>query len=112
MGLDCYVFRARSKKSFEDERWFDDENGTVTEVWYARKYWDLLHNMSFIKNIEEECGDFIQLSMDNLEEMLQFAAHNPDYFDSFNTVPQLCKIINEFEDDYENGWHYYFHYSY
>ena len=108
MGLDCYIFRAKTKKVFEDENWYDK----VEEVWYARKFWDLIHNMSFIKNVEEDCGDFIMLTMDNIEEMLQFAAHNPDYNDGFNTVPALCEIIRRFEDDYENGWHYYFHYSY
>lgn len=110
MGLDCYVFRAKTKKAFDDEHWYESE--TVKEVWYARKFWDLIHNMSFIKNIEEDCGEFIPLTMDNIEEMLQFAAHNPDYWDSFDTVPALCKIYHNFEDDAEEGWHYYFNYSY
>ena len=108
MGLDCYIFRAKTKKVFEDENWYNK----VEEVWYARKFWDLIHNMSFIKNVEEDCGDFIMLTMDNIEEMLQFAAHNRDYFDGFKTVPQLCEIIANFEQDYEDGYHYYFHYNY
>ena len=110
MGLDCYIFRTKTKKVFDDEHWYESE--TVKEVWYARKFWDLIHNMSFIKNVEEDCGEFIQLTMDNIEEMLQFAAHNRDYFDGFETVPSLCEIIANFEQDYEDGWHYYFYYSY
>lgn len=112
MGLDCYVFRAKTKKAFEAERWYDDENTSVTEVWYSRKFWDMLHNMSFIKSIEEDCGEYIQLTQDNIEEMLQFAAHNRDYFGGFETVPRLCEIYNNFEYDAEEGWHYYFYYSY
>ena len=112
MGLDVYVFRAKTKKAFEDEHWYDDENTSVKEVWYARKFWDLIHNMSFIKNIEDDCGEYIQLTQDNIEEMIQFAAHNPDYWDGFDTVPALCKIYHDFEDDAENGWHYYFNYNY
>ena len=68
--------------------------------------------MSFIKDVDGDSGDFIQLTMDNVEEMLQFAAHNRDYFDGFETVPSLCEILANFEQDYEDGWHYYFHYSY
>ena len=112
MGLDIYVFRAKTKKVFEDEHWYDDENSHVTEVWYARKFWDLIHNMSFIKNIEEDSGEYIELSKDNVNEMLEFAAHNPDYWDSFNTVPDLCKLYHEYDDDHENGWHYYFEFDY
>ena len=108
MGLDCYIFRAKTKKVFEDDNWYDK----VEEVWYARKFWDLIHNMSFIKNVEEDRCDFIMLTMDDIEEMLQFVAHNRDYFDGFKTVPALCEIIANFEQDYEDGWHYYFHYSY
>ena len=108
IGLDCYIFKAKTKKVFQDENWYDK----VEEVWYARKYWDLIHNMSFIKDVDDDSGDFIQLTMDNVEEMLQFAAHNRDYFDGFETVPPLCEIIANFEQDYEDGWHYYFYYSY
>lgn len=110
MGLDVAIYRARNRAVFKDDNWYNNEN--VTEVWYARKFWDLIHNMSFIKNVEEDCGDFIQLTMDNVEEILQFAAHNPDYWSGFKTVPALCEIIRNFEQDYEDGWHYYFNYSY
>ena len=110
MGLDNSIYRARNHAAFKDENWYNNKD--ITEVWYARKFWNLIHNMSFIKNIEEDYGEFIQLSMDNVEEILQFAAHNPDYWDSFDTVPALCKIIHDFEQDHEDGYHYYFHYSY
>lgn len=110
MGLDIAVYRARNRAVFKDDRWYDNEN--ITEAWYSRKFWDLIHNMSFIKNIDDDCGEFIQLSHDNIEEMLQYASHHPDYWGEFNSVPALCKIYNDFENDAEDGWHYYFNYSY
>ena len=110
MGLDIGIYRAKNHAVFEDGQWYNNDN--ITEVWYARKFWDMIHNMSFVKDVEGDCGEFIPLTMDNVEEMLQFAAHNRDYFDGFSTVPQLCEIIANFEQDYEDGWHYYFHYSY
>ena len=110
MGLDIAIYKARNKAVFTDDNWYNNDN--VIEVWYARKFWDLINNMSFIRNVQEDNGDFIQLTQDNIEEMIQFASHNQDYWDGFDTVPALCRIYHNFEDDAEEGWHYYFNYSY
>lgn len=112
MGLDCYVFRAKTKKAFDEPHWYEDESGAVTEVWYARKFWDLVNQVSFIKNTNDDCGEYIKLSKDDIEEMIQVATHNPDYFGEFNTVPALCKILQNFDEDEEEGWHYYFEFDY
>jgi len=108
MGLDSYIFKAKTKKIFEDDNWYDK----VEEVWYARKYWDLIHNLSFIENTEEDCSKFIRLTKDNIEEMIKVATHTRDYFNGFTTVPALCEILDNFDNDEENGWHYYFEFDY
>lgn len=110
MGMDAYIFRARTKKAFDGERWYERDD--VTEVWYARKYWDLVQQVSFITNLDDDCGEFIQLSRENLEEMIKVATHTPDYWDGFSTVPALCKILHDFDEDEEDGWHYYFEFDY
>lgn len=112
MGMDAYIFRAKTKKAFDEPHWYDDENGAVTEVWYARKFWDLIHQVSFIKNIEEDSCEYIKLTKENIEEMIDIATHTPDYWGEFNTVPALCKILHNFDDDEEEGWHYYFEFDY
>jgi len=110
MGMDAYIFRARTKKAFEEKHWYESEE--ITEVWYTRKFWDLINNLSFIKNIDECACDFIQLTKADLEEMIDISCHNPDYFGEFTSVPALCKILYNFDTDEENGWHYYLEYDY
>ena len=110
IGMDAYVFRARNKKVFEEDHWYDSDQ--VKEVWYARKYWDMIHNVPFIRSIEGDCGEFIQLTKENIKEMIDVATRIPDYWDGFNTVPALCEILYNFDQDAEDGWHYYFEFDY
>lgn len=110
MGMDAYIFKARTKKVFSTDDWYNSE--AVTEVWYTRKYWDLINKLSFIKNTEEDSCQYIQLSKENIEEMIEVATHNPDYWGGFSTVPALCEILWNFDDDAEMGWHYYFEFDY
>lgn len=110
MGMDAYIFRARNKKVFKSDDWYN--NRDITEVWYTRKFWDLINRLSFIKEEEDACGEFIKLRKDDLEEMITIATHNQDYWGGFDSVPQLCQILHDFDTDEENGWHYYFEYDY
>ena len=110
MGMDSYIFKARTKKAFKAENWYSDEN--ITEVWTGRKFWDIVENVSFIKDINEDSGEFIQLTKSNIEEMIQIATHNRDYWGGFDSVPTLCEILDHFDDDEEAGWHYYFEFDY
>ena len=107
MGMDAYIFKAKTKKAFEEENWYNK----VEEVWYTRKYWDLIHNMSFIGGTDG-CGEFIKLTKNNIEEMLQYSIHHPDYWGGFESVPTLCRILYEFDEAEEEGWHYYFEFDY
>ena len=110
MGMDAYIYRAKSKKVFEEDHWYNNDN--IKEVWYARKYWDLIYNVSFIRNTEEDACEYIQLTKDNVEELIKVATHYPDYWGKFDTVPLLCEILYQFDEDEENGWHYYFEFDY
>lgn len=108
--MDSYIFRARTKKAFKEDNWYESEQ--VTEVWYARKFWSLVESMPFIKDIGEDCGEYIRLTKNDIEKMIEHATHNPDYWGGFDTIPALCKILQTFDDDEENGWHYYFEFDY
>lgn len=106
MGLDIYIFKARTKKAFEA---YSSE--TRQEVYYARKFWTLIEEASFL-DVEEDCGEYLKLSRVNVEELIEIATHNEDYFGSFETVPRLCEILRDFEETEENGYHYYMEFDY
>ena len=42
-----------------------------------------------------------------MDELIQIAVREPDYFGGYNTVPKLCEIRDEIDFDIENGWSYY-----
>ena len=108
MGMDLYIFRARTKKAFEQEGWYNSEN--VSEIFYARKWWSLVENCSFIPS-DYESGDYIQLTKENIEEMIKVACEYRDYFDSYQNIPKLSDIRDAFDEDEENGYHYYLEYD-
>ena len=108
MGMDLYIFRARTKKAFSEEDWYNSES--VTQLFYARKWWDLVDHCSFIPK-DYESGDYIQLTKENFEEMIKIACEYKDYFDSYQNIPRLCELRDTFDDDEEKGYHYYLEYD-
>jgi hypothetical protein len=109
MGLDINIYRARNRQVFKDEKWY--ESTAVTGVYYARKFWGLIEYASFL-DVKDDCGEFIELSRENIEELINIATHNADYFGGFETVPQLCEILHNFDENEENGYHYYIEFDY
>lgn len=106
MGLDIYIFKARTKKAFEA-----DNSDAIQEVYYARKFWTLIQEASFL-DVEEDCCSYIKLSRENVEELIEIATHNEDYFGGFETVPNLCRILADFDTTEEEGYHYYMEFDY
>lgn len=109
IGLDIYIYKAKNRRVFKTEGWYNSDK--VTEVYYARKFWALIQEASFI-NVERDCGEFIRLTRENVEELLDIATHNKDYFDGFSTVPALCTILQKFEQIEDEGYHYYMEFDY
>lgn len=103
MGMDMYLIAAHSKKELEDPHFWtyiaqntNDKFSKPGELYYARKFWDLFYQVSFTQNYE--CGEYKVLTKENVEEMLQVACHNRDYFDGFTSVPQLCEILDRWNE--------------
>ena len=109
MGMDLYIYRARTKKVFDFNEWYNSEE--ITQIFYARKWWSLVENCSFIPK-DYENGDYIELTKEDLEEMIAVACHNRDYFDSYKNVPMLCELRDKIDEDESLGYHYYFTYNY
>lgn len=115
MGLDCRIIMCKNREQVKQSDfwdkcvtgWKEDENGAIDystpcEVYYARKFWDLYSPMARILNIEN-CEYSQPLTKDDIENMIDIATHNRDYFDSFDTVPALCEILDRFDNATRNG---------
>ena len=107
MGMDFYIYKAKDKHIFETDNWYS--NMDVSQVLYARKWWSLVENVSFLHDYES--GEFVQLSKDNIEEMIKVACEYPDYWGDYNNVPALCRMRDTFHETEENGYHYFLEYD-
>lgn len=117
MGMDMYLRRAHDKRELADDGVYwdyvrnddneDEEEMRMGEAWYARKWWDLHNAMSFIEK-DYECGEYIRLTRKNVEEMLKYACHHRDYWNSFKSVPELCEILDRWDEMEEAGLHIFY----
>lgn len=121
MGLDLRIMAAKSKRELNDLQWedwtewndikdkYDNDFSMIPkpcEVWYARKFYELMSAMSFLHNYD--CGEYIRLHKDNLREMINFYCYHPDYFYGFNGLPRLCELYQEFDEMEDAGINLYF----
>ena len=102
MGMDSTLHLARDRKVLEAgfEHWSanPEDYNYVREVWYGRKFWSVLQEMSWLRDYkDDECGTYVELTRENLEEMLNHCAHHQDYFGGFSTVPDLCQLLWEWD---------------
>ena len=89
MGMDLNIYSARNREVFKHEGWWDSNQ--VQREFYARKFWDLVENCSFIPK-DYESGEFIEINSNNLEEMIKVACTFRDYFGTYDSVPNLCEL--------------------
>ena len=107
MGMDLYIYRARTKAAFDAKGWYNDKE--IIEVWYARRFWGILNAIPSVQ--KEGYGEVLRLTRNDLEEMIEYATHNRDYWNTFNSVPGLCEILDTFDTWEEKGWHFYLYVS-
>lgn len=106
MGMDMYIYRAKNKKIFESDIWMTDYNEDVLkEVYYSRKFWDLYNNVSVFKDYT--CGEYKELTKNDVKEMLEFSVYNPDYVGGFGTVVLLCELYYNWDADIEKGYKFF-----
>lgn len=100
MGMDLYIHRRRNVGTPTEE---------VREVYYARKFWELL-DAPFVKEYNDsKCDCYVQArvqSVEDIDQLLEIATQNRDYFDTFDSVPTLCELREEFEQKRAEGWTY------
>ena len=97
MGLDIYIDKCRKPKVVDGKRYYEERE----EVCYWRKFYGLLGIMRYG---DSEYGKDVKISKDDLEKILQYATHNRDYFDGFDSVPQICELLDQYDDLQNEGW--------
>lgn len=128
MGMDLGITVAKSinmvdwKDHYDfdeihDNKLFCDKDGYFNcpvdkpiDVWYARKFYDLLNN---VPELEESYTKYvIPLKKATLKKMIECYAFTPDYFDGFNGLPRLCELYQMYDELQVNGLNLYFWNSY
>lgn len=104
MGLDIYIDKCRkpTMKEFNGKMYRDYEERE--EVCYWRKFWDLLYEGVPFKYGEDEYGKDIRLNKEDVEKILDYVAHNRDYFGGFQTVPDVCELLDQWDELKNEGW--------
>ncbi len=133
MGMDLGITVAKSINMVTDENsnWSDhydfdeihdnnlfyNEDGDFqwptdkpVDVWYARKFYDLLDSVSELRESYKE--PVIRIKKDTLKKMIECYAFTPDYFGGFNGLPRLCELYQMYDKLQANGLNLYFWNSY
>ena len=100
MGLDMYIDKCRNPRIVDGKRKYEERE----EVCYWRKFWDLLHDGLPFEYRDGECGQDVRLSKADVEHILNYVTHNKDFFNSFDSVPQVCELLDQYDDLKEDGW--------
>ena len=97
MGLDIYIDKCRTPKIVDSRRNYDERE----EVCYWRKFWGLLDIMQYG---DSEYGQDIRLTKNDVENILNYATHHRDYFGGFESVPQICELLDQWDELQDEGW--------
>ena len=95
MGMDSYIEKIKvdpNNKQNVLER---------VELVYWRKFYELNAGLRYG---EEMYNKDLYLTKDEVENILQFVAHNRDYFGGFETVPLVCDLLDRYDDYKDDGW--------
>lgn len=131
MGMECGLIRAKSKQKIKEKEFdeivdfdeikdsnefYSEDEGQlypeVCNVWYARKFWDLVEAIPALKETLSQSDDYTRIKKQDLEAMIRFYSFHPDYFDGFAGLPRLCELYQEFDKMTKDGYNLYFWISY
>lgn len=131
MGLDMGLILTKKKEYLEtvpyDDRYdYDelinnkfmyDEDGEfkwpdICEVWYARKFWDMVHGVPELNEFAREPSGYYRIQKEILKKMIDFHCYHQDYFDGFNSLPRLCELYRDYDEYTAQGLKLYLYISY
>ena len=98
MGMDLYIMKYKNRRT---------PNEISEEIFYARKFWKLL-DARFVYGYQDNCIVNVPIrGREDMNELIELATQEPDYFGEYKHVPELCEIRDEIDSEIEDGWRYY-----
>ena len=89
MGLDIYLERRKK----------NDINAPWEELFYARKFWELL-DADFVKEYNDNKDiSYIEArinSEEDFDELIEIATHNRNYFENYDSIAGICEARDDF----------------
>lgn len=115
MGMELVIYKARNHEVFKHEYW---NNPEVEEVFYGCKATHFVNYCNFIPKGYED-GEFFEISVENVENMIEVACEYKNYWGNYNDVPKLCELrdmmyaeINGYEEGGPKPMKYYMEWDY
>lgn len=99
MGMDFMLYSARNREVFKHKDWYDSPQ--VQEEFYSRRAWHFVQNCPFIPKHGEDCP--VEITLSNLEDMIQIACTHRNYFGNYDDIPKLCELRDKYEELEEEG---------
>ena len=95
MGLDIFIERRKK----------NDPNASWEELFYARKFWELLE-ADFVKEYNDSknvsCVEARINRKEDFDELIDIATHNRNYFGNYESVAGICEARDDFLENKDN----------
>ena len=101
--LDVYLIGVKSKKQLDDKDIYNSDNIFLGERYFATFSNEILQAISYLNNYE--LGKYLEMTKQNIIDILNYAIYHRDCNNSFKTVTKLCEIIDTWDDMEINNFH-------
>ena len=95
MGMDLYIERRKK----------NDANASWEELFYARKFWELLE-ADFVREYSDSKDScYVEArfnSEEDFEELIDIATHNRNYSGNYESVAGICEARDDFLENKDN----------
>ena len=86
---------------------YNSNNGQVIEEFHTRKFWELLDASFINKDLKKNSVKVPITSINQINELITIATNNRNYWGTYEDLPKLCEVRDDFEEQSNNGWNYF-----
>lgn len=86
---------------------YNSNNGQVIEEFHTRKFWELLDASFVNKDLKKNSVKVPITSINQINELITIATNNRNYWGTYEDLPKLCEVRDDFEEQSNNGWNYF-----
>ena len=86
---------------------YNSNNGQVIEEFHTRKFWELLDASFVNKDLKKNSIKVPITSINQINELITIATNNRNYWGTYEDLPKLCEVRDDFEEQSNNGWDYF-----